>query len=60
MASARTKEQLWEDVLALAAKARRIEEAEGDCTKADAAYMDALFAYHDLAAAPSHTIQQEG
>jgi len=44
----KSREQLERDVLTLAAAARRIEESGRDCTKADEAYMDALFALHDF------------
>lgn len=40
-------DRLWSRVLELAGHARALEEAGLDCTRADEAYMDALFAYHE-------------
>ena len=50
-------DKLWQNVLDLAARARRAEEAGLDCTKHDAAYMSALFAYHDAIEASSPSTQ---
>ncbi len=41
-------ELLEQNVKQLAEGARRIEDAGMDCTKADDAYMEALFALHDF------------
>lgn len=49
--------ELWKRVLEAADHARSLEAAGFDCTRADEAYMDALFAYHDRAASPN---QSEG
>lgn len=48
-----TEVKSWDRVLELAAHARRLEEAGLDCTRADDAYMDALFSYHEREASAS-------